>query len=70
MAYTGLATCRGEKCSICLTRVRGVFNIQYSILNNEYVSLRDITLYNLMYRHTHLMNKSIGEFLVNSPKDL
>ena len=50
--------------------VRGVFNIQYSILNNEYVSLRDITLYNLMYRHTHLMNKSIGEFLVNSPKDL
>ena len=26
----------------------GVFNIQYWILNIEYVSLRDITLYNLI----------------------
>ena len=47
-----------------------IFNIQYSIFNIEYVSVRDITLYKLIYRHTHLMNKSIGEFLVNSPKDL
>lgn len=40
----------------------GVFNIQYSLFNIEY--------WIYLYRHTHLMNKSIGEFLVNSPKDL
>ena len=28
--------------------VYSIFNIQYSIFNNEYVSLRDITLYNLI----------------------